>query len=334
MPITEVDYNFDDIKENVMGAGIIPIGLDKNDQAYLILGKERYVSHWRGSLKWSGFEGGRKNGETVEYTAAREFIEESLDCIPYQCAYQSDDDRITAIADALRRGEYVARIILCIQPESTVVKRYHVTYLIQVPFEQQYIEDFKTKRQHFVDLINKTEQLGRTVEFIDETFPRENSLFREHMVKAIIGVDCTNTTIVIEFLDDNNIIHTCELANTEESMLYYRWFRLRTVFTSDVQSLALHETAFHEMERNCMGQAIHVRMNDDFVEKQTINWWSSEELQAVIENGGYINNEYFRAYFLPVLQRTLEELEFAGVSYVNHACNSKKNGGHDHDHFV
>ena len=307
--MTEVDYNFEEIEENVMGAGILPIGIDEDtDQAHLILGKERYVTHWRGSLKWSGFEGGRKQGETVEYTAAREFIEESLDCIPFRCEYEDKDDKIGAIADALRQG-VCCRIILCLQPESTTLKRYHVTYLIQVPFNKDYIEDFKARRQQFVDLINKTEQIGRTVEYIDESFPREDSLFNDVMVKAIIRVDHDDMDIVIEFLDDDNMLHTYRLMTSEEALLYCRWFQLRSTFTEDIDSLQLHGTAFREIERNCIGHAVHVRMNDDFVEKQLINWWSCEDLQTVLENGGYINNDYFRAYFLPVLQRTLNELE-------------------------
>ena len=75
-----------------------------------------------------------------------------------------------------------------------------------------------------------------------------------------------------------------------------------------MKALDLHDSAFKDRECNCMGLAKTLRMNDDFVEKQIMSWWSLEDLQLVLQNGGYLHSEYFRAYFLPVLQRSLEEL--------------------------
>jgi hypothetical protein len=44
------------------------------------------------------------------------------------------------------------------------------------------------------------------------------------------------------------------------------------------------------------------------VEKHFISWWKLEELREVLKNGGFVRTEFFRAYFLPILQVTVEEL--------------------------
>ena len=172
--MNDVQYNFDEIKDQVIGAGMLPIAMDSAQKPMILLGKERYVSHWRGSLKWSGFEGGRKCGETVEYTAAREFVEESLGCIPCPDIGDATTDMISGIVNMLQAGKYFARIILCILHADSVQKRYHVTYLVEVPYSDDYVEDFKRKRQCFVDLSNKSEQLHRTIELLDRSLPTED----------------------------------------------------------------------------------------------------------------------------------------------------------------
>ena len=53
-------------------------------------------------------------------------------------------------------------------------------------------------------------------------------------------------------------------------------------------------------------QTVHVL--DDFVEKQSIHLWRLDELREVLKNGGFIRTEFFRAYFLPILQSAVKEL--------------------------
>ena len=90
IPLKETVFDFDKINDNIIGAGILPISIDEKGNIKLLLGKERYINHWRGSLKWSGFEGGRKNGETIERTAAREFIEESIASVKFKIDEKSN----------------------------------------------------------------------------------------------------------------------------------------------------------------------------------------------------------------------------------------------------
>ena len=56
------------------------------------------------------------------------------------------------------------------------------------------------------------------------------------------------------------------------------------------------------------GKFAHPQVIDDFVEKQYISWWKLDELKEVLKNGGFVRTEFFRAYFIPILQVTVEEL--------------------------
>ena len=61
IPIELTYFDQDDIAMNALGAGIIPVSVDANGDIFVMLGKERFIPHWKGSLKWSGFEGGRRS---------------------------------------------------------------------------------------------------------------------------------------------------------------------------------------------------------------------------------------------------------------------------------
>ena len=312
IPITEAQFNMEEIESSVTGAGILPVAYNDDGDMMLMLGKERYVNHWRGSLKWSGFEGGRKHGESVEYTAAREFIEESLGTIPIPTNAQNSINDISEIANMLANGEYVARIILCIIQPDAVPRRYHVTYLVNIPFNRQYVTLFRERRQAFVDLIGKTEQLNRVKESLSDNLPRENAPFRGHQVTVITDAHISErSTLCIEFVDDKTDKHTFEISDSHAEIMfaYCRWFHLRRMCTKDSKDLCLHHSAFRDIQRNSAGAVVVAKMNEDFVEKQSIDWWSLEDLRKVLQNGGYMHNDYFRAYFLPVLQRTIEELD-------------------------
>lgn len=316
--MTVADIEFEDIRAHVVGAGILPISFDENEQPYLLLGKERYVSHWRGSLKWSGFEGGRKQGETPELTAAREFVEESLGSVPLLMETQTVEkkenvDRIQMIADALTAGKYIVRIVLCIVHPDVSQRRYHVTYVVRTPYCANTVTRFNVRRQAFVELIAKADQLKRSADALsDILLPRENQLFRGRGVKAVTRVEQTLKMLRIEFVNDLDDTCVCDATDIcpESRAAYCHWFQLRMVCMSELQKIesVAHPSAFQEIVRDSFGTLLSLRINDDFVEKQSIDWWAMGKLREVLQNGGCIQNEYFRAYFLPVLQQTLTEI--------------------------
>ena len=67
--------------EVLCGAGILPFCISEKGELLFILGKEQSVQNWKGSERWSAFEGGTKNNENSIQNATREFEEETLNCL-------------------------------------------------------------------------------------------------------------------------------------------------------------------------------------------------------------------------------------------------------------
>jgi predicted NUDIX family NTP pyrophosphohydrolase len=78
MEIKSSHFENTDIDNLGFGAGVLPYAIDEHGEIHVLLGRERFVSSWKGSCTWSGFEGSKKDNETIANTAIREFVEESL----------------------------------------------------------------------------------------------------------------------------------------------------------------------------------------------------------------------------------------------------------------
>lgn len=306
IPLHDTSYDFEKIRDHVIGAGILPVSVDEDGQVRLLLGKERYVSHWRGSLKWSGFEGGRKPNEEIEETASREFLEESIGSVEF-----SEDEKHYSILEYLKTSKYVARIVLCILHGSEPSeKRYHVTYVVQVPHSKDVVFNFSQRRRILMELQTKNLQILRLQEQIKEfdlDLPIEDDMWA-----AIVRVR-SDAVFAVEVIthDDEIVVLFFPTAGQEVCEVFNRWLHMRNVITADCNTLQPICEIAVDQNRNTRQTVTSLKVNEDFVEKQCIQWWSYEELCDVIHNGGYSNTEFFRAYFLPVLQRSLDIIKCA-----------------------
>lgn len=88
------------VRRQLIGAGIVPFQVTNGNQVVFYLAREKHVRQWRGSLKWSGFEGGARMGESAIETADREFYEETIG------AHHNSN-----VSDELRRRDYALEII-------------------------------------------------------------------------------------------------------------------------------------------------------------------------------------------------------------------------------
>lgn len=308
IPLKETSYDFEAISSQVIGAGIIPVSIDDENTVRLLLGKERYISHWRGSLKWSGFEGGRKAGETIEQTAAREFMEESMGVVQLEDAAPTVD-RVT---NFLLADKYIARIVLCIVHGERQERRYHVTYLVQVAYRSEYQTIFLDRRRLFLELQQKTLQISRLKETAMELgFPCENEAHEGLQVREIVSVQTLETgALRIRFLDDKLTPHvTTKRVGNDLTEMYMRLHKLKHMYENDTAVLMSNCADAVTIDTDQQNNVQSAKINEDFIEKQTIQWWKVSELKCVMKNGGYLNSEFFRAYFLPVLQRSIQEIE-------------------------
>ena len=116
-------------------------------------------------------------------------------------------------------------------------------------------------------------------------------------------------TLVIYYIDEDHnqkIISSTEIS--DETLLYEKWWLARISLHEDVKSMDLLQKAVC-IKYNHLNFFEDATINDEYMEKQEISWWSVKDLKKVLKNGGFLNNDFFRAYFIPVLQRTIQELD-------------------------
>lgn len=147
--------NTPQIKVQTVGAGVVPMSIcPSTGVPHILLGQERYVRGWSGSLKVSGFEGGNKQSESPEQNAARECHEETLGLV-----YNSE---MACNAD-LVNGKFVMRIAIGSRTKT------HVTYLTRVPWIENIRSKFKELRSFLVELdviANKFESVNRKMRVV------------------------------------------------------------------------------------------------------------------------------------------------------------------------
>ena len=119
-----------------------------------------------------------------------------------------------------------------------------------------------------------------------------------------------NNDLVITYLEEEGTKQIKkEISNKNDTAsLYLRWFSFRVQLNNDIKKFELIPNAI-SIQKNCLGFFVNAQLNEEYIEKQQIKWWNINDLQEVLQNGGFTNQDFFRAYFLPVLQRTVQELQ-------------------------
>lgn len=328
-------FNPNHIEQLGNGAGILPLARTSTGEFYVLLGRERFLPGWKGSCRWSGFEGSRKEKEAILTTAVREFSEESLEVL---FPVPKEVERI------LTQKEYWTRVVLYVKNERRT-ERYHSTYVVKVPFNPDLPAVFSEKRSNMerLDLLSKeflrlfpTFALSRSfkVELGDVRTQAGGVRITRHMVPIPEDVredSCVGTRE--EFLTRCREAQEIE-SDSEQEEEILRWETEKREGGELLQTL--HIPATHpyfsrlqawehvrvrlekeaEREYSCVQtrwssrfnrlQEFHVSV--DHLEKDQIRWWSLTDLRLVMDHRGTLGNEVFRPYFLPVLQTVLHEL--------------------------
>jgi 8-oxo-dGTP pyrophosphatase MutT (NUDIX family) len=122
-------------RKHLIGAGVVPFSATPRGLVFY-LAREKHIKQWRGSHKWSGFEGGARMGESAIETADREFFEETI-----------GTGRRHSISGELRQKNFALEIITA-----------HANNHQYVTFVKQ-IDDFHSTLSHFSRLRNSIERL-------------------------------------------------------------------------------------------------------------------------------------------------------------------------------
>ena len=284
-------FDTDAIELRGIGAGVIPYALDTHGQLMVLLGRERFMSNWKGSCRWSGFEGARKFSERISDVAIREFAEESMDTVL---------DR-SAIADCIDNKKHKLRIVLKIE-NSKCNEQYHCTYAIEIKWDTHLPDTFHILRSRiqYIDCLLqefKCKQLslfgGNTIE-VGSIYEDNESVFATCNPQFV-----STSTLKCE----GKVFSVCKNSKEGKQLKELKLVRER------IGRALLEHPCIRVTRGEIFGYIQNIDINKDYLEKDQIRWWSFDELKEVVSCKGVYKNERFRPYFLPVLQTFLEEIE-------------------------
>ena len=314
------DARFDDavVMTNTTGAGVLPVARRPSDgQIVFLLAKEQHVPSWRGSYKWSAFEGGRKSGEDVVQTALREWREESMQVISP-----------TVDESCLREERYVVRFTLSVmqgrRPHGAVAvggeggvgvdasadapadaprHRYHVMYAVEIAYDEACVGRFAARREALLRVRELAERLGR---------PPAGHLCAECDVdEAGGGEDEGGGDRGGGGEGGGGEGGGGDRGGGENAVDDAGARRLQDEVRAALQRVGVDVQAHRGQTFDANGvsatvgddgevRAVHVHA--DYLEKHQVRWWTLAELRQVLSSGGRFGDEMFRAYFLPVLE--------------------------------
>ena len=323
-------FSQSDIEKFGTGAGVIPISYSPQGEFYLLLGRERFLPQWRGSCRWSGFEGSRKTLETLRTTAAREFTEESMGVV------FGNSDVATGI---LQRKDFWVRVVLRISNEKKA-ERYHATYVVPIEWNDSLPEKFSEVRVNVerIDrlaremerafpvfaLISKTKvELGDVI--IDENGGVQLHRYvvgatqregepgtKEAFLRGCVEVHEEEVEksgdesggIVWEEADGGAQRLSLPKSHPYASTIV-KWDSIRKQI--EKENIICHPCVLAR-RGEVFASIQDLRVMTDFLEKDEVRWWSATDLRRVLDGRGFLGNDCFRPYFLPVLQTILHEL--------------------------
>lgn len=260
------------VRQDASGCGIMPVSVRPSDgKICFLLAREHHVPSWKaGSMRWSAFEGGRHAGESIEQAAVREWREESMSVI----------HDITE--DDLHQRRYVCKLTLKVLQTRRALamhgSRFHVTYAVEVPYDAHHEERFHGTRAFALKSHFAAARLNAVIAQV---------LGESRAGRLVRAVRLPHNRIEVVFEDGET-----DLVESGE------WIAAASTFPSSTShvGITLHVASVEGAIPHRAG------INVDFLEKETVRWWTVDELGEVLANGGRLHDEQFRVYFLPVLE--------------------------------
>lgn len=290
--------------EILCGAGIFPFCISDTGNLLFVLGKEHEVQNWKGSEKWSAFEGGTKDEEDSVQNACREFCEETLGILTLKTREQLETE--------IKNGEYAIKLKLSI--DSIGALKYHVTYVKQFEYNPELERLFQEKLEFMREMIEIEREFKKIEWEVMNMHPFHklgDVIFIQSEQFKVSNIQCKSdqngkffTMTLLLTSNDKKL----SLASTHEisdrANMFIKWCEIQAEIRSKQEIIRKLEGAVlcnFDKDEN----VIQFRVNHDFMEKSMIKYWSVEDLKYVIEKKGKHNGESFRSYFMHVLKETL-----------------------------
>lgn len=209
--VTQTQFDPHVVERCTSGAGVLPFARRPDGALVVLLARERYFPAWRGSCRWSAFEGTRLPGETVAENAAREFDEESLGVLRAVLP--------EGMHALLEKRTYAFRIVLRILSDNPV-QRYHCTYAVEVPWCPEFPQDFSATRTRLELIERLAQEWEHARSLADPTTALECSHIKARLDRAMTNHPCIRKT----FAPDGTFEHV-ELATEHMEKDQMRWWR-------------------------------------------------------------------------------------------------------------
>ena len=294
------------------GAGVIPF-CHHEGRVLFLLAKERYVPHWRGSSRWSGFEGGVKPDEDAVENAVREFCEESI-CI------MNVDAR--ALKTDIQNNDYAMRVNIVTESRkvSCPTPSLHATFVKQFPYDPDIPLQFEKRRKDLMALQQVSESLDVfTRSLPDSVYPflreahqiqtrngafvvheiasvtLDSSVFTAHLILKHVHTDEQKNKIIRMRTNERNA--SCARA-------YKTWFDFRSRCEKMLCETSAPEMSY-SVVRSPNGSLKALNVFSEFLEKSCVRYWEFDELKQCLKNRPQ-SSEVFRPYFVLVIRTVLD----------------------------
>ena len=311
-------------------AGVLPFACCPTDPGsiFFLLGQEQNIPGYHNSATWSAFEGGRRAAESGAETAAREFSEESMNCIPVL----PNDTKVTAhsVCQALQRSDYTMCVTLDVVPSKAACSarhRRHILYVKQIPFWKPSIaEDFADTRSALLSL----REACLKAEAARKAAPQHSPYLCEgtsvttddgkaaivSAVRSVLIAEDGSMRICFECLvcgEHGHLLRTGALTATNVPPSFRAAIQAREAMLRTLSALPEHlkEHPSLRLTRDSGGSVVWARVCPDYLEKQKIGWWGTERLRHVVDRAGTYKHHAFRASFVPMLAKVLDTLDSA-----------------------
>jgi hypothetical protein len=307
------------------GAGVLCYAVPPgSNEVFFLLGKES--SECRPFIRkcWCDFGGKIEEGETEQEAASREFFEESMGLV---CTEQCDDCfdsnlapihsafYIDQVTDALSDNGYAFRICMCLNHGASpeIPRRYQITYVKQIPWNPNLPEDFAALRNKLCTLDILCEKAKRAKEILQEideevdtydTFFRTGQNMIKNRVREVYLVREESACKVIFERDDESAEKTIEMDFAGVNYTtYYKFFdsiRELQDYYEFLPSVVKDHPALS------IGEDGLLFVKQEYLEKESIQYWSAERLRDTLRSGGYYKRELFRSSFIPTMAVVLD----------------------------
>jgi len=323
-------------------AGIIPYAICpySNSNVYFLLGKEGNSPGWKPSTnKWCDF-GGRSDFKedkgSVEQTAAREFVEESLGVISFHPPVFREEiskeyQQTNKVFEELQKKSFTKKIIMTKQFDNKHVK--FIYFLKQIPWKPELPHIFKEIR----DQILKIKNLSKQYHDLCKKLPKESkfrvpgqSLEDDDVSKVVVDMCLKKSkkelmgvsTIVKYTLLSTSFHDPLECKDSREfwdspeflviKQIIHVFSELKTAFQKLPDSLQKHDVFKVKYLSSSVNFFIDIHVKDQYLEKQCMEWWSLPKLSNALNNGGISHNEFLRPNFLPMVAILLKTFKYRG----------------------